>query len=115
MIDQYVYIKDDEYHWVPALLIHQTAEEATVAVGIHENESQITGDYGDSVQDTTKRTVKLADYPNRALPLQNTATRNKEANTVHDMIELSFLHEASILYNLKSRHAQAMPYTRTET
>lgn len=113
MIDQYVYIKDDEYHWVPALLIHQTAEEATVAVGIHENESQITGDYGDSVQDTTKRTVKLADYPNRALPLQNTATRNKEANTVHDMIELSFLHEASILYNLKSRHAQAMPYTRT--
>ena len=32
---------------------------------------------------------------------------------VPDMVDLPFLHEAAILYNLKARHVAATPYTRT--
>jgi myosin-5 len=113
MIDQFVYIRDDEYHWIPALLHDQTAEKATVSVGVYRQESELTGD-GDAMDASrrvVKRTVKLADYPNKALPLQNVV--DGKLKCVEDMIELSFLHEAAILYTLKSRHVKSLPYTRT--
>jgi myosin-5 len=110
MTDQYVYVRDKKYQWVPALLIDQTKTEATVSVAQYNNETEITGD-NDHCNNTTKLTVKLKDYPNKALPLQNLV--NGQVKQVADMIDLSFLHEAAILYNIKTRHIKSMPYTRT--
>ena len=69
-----------------------------------------------------ERTVHLKDYPNKELPLQNIAHHNSKRRTasrthhpimmVSDMADLPFLHEAAILYNLKERHANKLPYTR---
>lgn len=110
MADQYVYVRDEEYSWVPALVIEQTKDTATVAVANYKNEAEITGENNHGAR-KSKVTVKLKDYPNRSLPLQNVVEgRVKE---VADMIDLSFLHEAAILYNLKARHVKSHPYTRT--
>lgn len=113
MIDHYVYIRDDKYHWIPALLVDHTTEEAKVSVGIYLQESELTGGGGamDQSRKTETRTVRLADYANNSLPLQNVL--DGRVKGVDDMIELSFLHEAAILYNLKSRHVESLPYTRT--
>mmetsp|Transcript_17422 Transcript_17422/g.26931 ORF Transcript_17422/g.26931 Transcript_17422/m.26931 type:complete len:1192 (+) Transcript_17422:264-3839(+) len=110
MADQFVYIRDDEFHWVPGLLVETTNDSATVAVARYNNESEISGG-NDSKRRSHNVTVKLKDYPNKALPLQN--VHDGKVNQVPDMIELSFLHEAAILYNLKDRHVKGHPYTRT--
>jgi myosin-5 len=131
MADQYVYVRHDEHKWVPALLVEQNNDntEATVSVSDFENEESITGN-NDSNNDplnsnndngngntkakakSTLIKVQLKDYPNNSLPLQN-VTEGGQMKAVADMIELGFLHEAAILYNLKHRHTRDLPYTRT--
>lgn len=117
MSDQYVYVLDKDYAWIPALLVDQTKDQATVSVMEYSNEHEITG--SNNVNDDGGRrkkktvTVNLKDYPNGTLPLQNVSA-DGAVHAVPDMIELSFLHEAAILYNLKTRHVhQSLPYTRT--
>ncbi|KAG7372107.1 myosin C [Nitzschia inconspicua] len=110
----YVYILDKEFCWVPALLVEQSKEKATVVVTDYKSEIEITGSNDPPPGRSTKTvTVKLKDYPNSVLPLQNVVANNHNVKPVADMIDLSFLHEAAILYNLKARHIQSMPYTRT--
>jgi len=58
-----------------------------------------------------ERTVRLVDYPNNALPLQNVDRKGRLVGK-SDMADLANLHEAAILYNLKDRHARGVPYTR---
>ena len=76
------------------------------------------------------RNVKLSDYLHCELPLQNvergmsrrTSIFTSNNNSLQlapptlrnsgDMSDLPFLHEASVLYNLKLRHASYLPYTR---
>jgi myosin heavy subunit len=119
MSDQYVYILDKDYAWIPALLVDQTKETSTVSILEYRNESEITG--SNNVNDDNGRqqkkktvTVQLKDYPNGALPLQNVSPEGSSIHAVQDMIELAFLHEAAILYNLKHRHVvESLPYTRT--
>lgn len=55
--------------------------------------------------------IDLKSYENGAPPLQDV---DEGSNIVvrDDMIDLSYLHEASILYNLATRHQNGMPYTR---
>jgi hypothetical protein len=55
--------------------------------------------------------VKLTDYPNNELPLQNIFTAN-DTHGKNDMADLTHLHEPAILYNLKARHKEGNPYTR---
>ena len=124
MTDQHVYIKHKDFAWIPAQLIDHdvTKKKATVTHLEYESESQILVDGGKRPTRSVTVTVNLKDYPNESLPLQNIAvdgsggSRSNNGTTikvVKDMIELSFLHEAAILYNLKSRHVQSLPYTRT--
>ena len=95
-----VYVYDLEEAWIEARLISQSGVNAKVeVVDEHSNEKQICD-------------VSLKDYPDQVLPLQNVDENGKVIN-VEDMVDLPYLHEAGILFNLKRRHAQGLPYTRT--
>lgn len=97
-----VYIKDDNYGWIPAKVrSYNDNEEAVV--------SAVVPDEGD--EKVEERTVKLADYDSKTLPLQNVDEDGKLIEK-EDMRDLASLHEAAILYNLKARHEQLKPYTR---
>jgi len=91
-----VYITTEETSWIPAKLISSTDTEATVTI---------------SASGETK-VVKLKDYSSKTLPLQNIDEDGK-LKEVEDMVDLPYLHEAAILYNLKQRHKNGIPYTRT--
>eukprot|EP00934_Nitzschia_sp_Nitz4_P005747 Nitzschia sp. Nitz4//scaffold16_size188269//162762//166590//NITZ4_001815-RA/size188269-processed-gene-0.28-mRNA-1//1//CDS//3329538589//5737//frame0 len=110
MADQYVYVQDKDYAWLPALLVEQTKDKARVSVATYDRELDIQGGY-DSGRRTETRTVDLKDYPNKALPLQNVIDGRVKQRP--DMTELRFLHEAAILFNLKERLSMGEPYTRT--
>ncbi|GAX22532.1 hypothetical protein FisN_14Hh155 [Fistulifera solaris] len=108
----HVYVKSDEYAWVPARLLESDGEKATVSIPHYRDEQAIQSDGGRGSKTSSKVVVELKDYPTRALYLQNV---DEEGNLreVEDMVDLPFLHEAAILYNLKFRHKQGKPYTRT--
>jgi len=93
-----VYINDEELGWIPGRLTSSTSTFAKVEVN----------------KNNTLETVQvcLVDYPSSSLPLQNVNVNGK-LQEVADMVDLPFLHEAGILYNLKSRHERSQPYTRT--
>jgi len=59
-------------------------------------------------------TVNLSDYPKQTLPLME-VDLNGTPITHMDMTNIPYLHEASILYNLKERYEgrDGVPYTRT--
>ena len=175
-IASYVYIKDEAYSWLPAkvLSIDRAANTARVqimkptqwsnntvfssptkrvAVGakrLGARSSLESSLMFSSVSSTYKdvREVKLSDYPNQELPLQNreitrfTNTADESDSGEEEpcpsstkgsvlplmtvkanMADLPFLHEASVLYNVKElycrpidkkipAHEQCVPYTR---
>ena len=112
-----VYVKSDAYGWVPAKLISRNDHDgtATVSVRNYTDESKINSD-GDRpskyAKGKSELVVKLADYDGSVLPLQN-VDEDGVLREVSDMVDLPFLHEAAILYNLKARHVASTPYTRT--
>jgi hypothetical protein len=84
------------------------------------------GDFVGEIPKGFQRTLKLSDYRNSELPLQNLERYLKRSSLSHrssnadsyplmnarDMADLPHLHEAGILYNLKLRHSHSQPYTR---
>ncbi|GAX27011.1 hypothetical protein FisN_9Lh324 [Fistulifera solaris] len=107
-----VYIKHPEYAWVPGVLEKQEGDKATVKVFEYKDQQSIVSDGGRSAKGTTSVVVNLKEYPHKVLPLQN-VDGNGNLCLYSDMISLSYLHEAGILYNLKERHKDGQPYTRT--
>ena len=118
----YVYILDPKHSWIPAKVKDRNATSSNLlqlSVPQYRNEQAIRCDGGRSASqgykvemidlDDAKNKIK---YPNRHLPLQNVNSEG-ELQVVEDMVDLPFLHEAAILYNLKARHVQSLPYTRT--
>ena len=110
-----VYVRDIHYSWLPATIETPTDDKGRVRIMIRlpSNWDNVTvfpksvnaaGDGHSSMK--MDRLIYLSDYPNNELPLQN----NIEGKA--DMADLSYLHEAAILYNLKSRHVSSLPYTR---
>lgn len=85
-----VFLRDDNEAWVPAVLVEKTKVEARCRL-------EESGD---------ERTVKLKDYRGFELPRQNS-----EATT--DLVDVEYLHEPGILYNLLQRNAEGKPYTRS--
>lgn len=100
-----VYVTHDEYGWVPGRILSSTDKHAVVLAKL-----PLDKDGEEHVEQ--ELTVQLKNYDNNALPLQNVDTQGNLIE-VKDMVDLSFLHEAAILYNLKHRHQQSIPYTRT--
>jgi hypothetical protein len=89
-----VYIRSDEFAWIPARLVEQDKDTAKVAVPQYDTEEQILSDGGKGATGFKSAVVKLKDYPGRALPMQNTGADGclKE---VDDMCDLPYLHEVS--------------------
>jgi hypothetical protein len=89
-----VYVRSDEFAWIPARLVDQDKDTAKVAIPQYEAEEFILSDGGEGASSFKSATVKLKDYPNRTLPLQNTGKTGK-LKEVDDMCDLPYLHEVS--------------------
>ena len=92
MGDNNVYIRSEEFAWIPARLVEQNATEAKVAIPQYEAEEFIASDGGKGASGFKSAMVKLKDYQNKSLPLQNVGPDGclKE---VDDMVDLPYLHE----------------------
>jgi len=106
-----VYIRSDEYAWIPARLVDQDETTAKVAIPQYASEEFIMSDGGKGAIGFKSAIVKLSDYVSNVLPLQNVGSSGT-LREVDDMVDLAYLHEAAILYNLKARHVSAKPYSR---
>jgi len=97
--------------WVPASQTANDGKTATVEVPQYPDEASIACDAGVGRKTKTVK-VKLADYAGGGLPMQNV---DGAGNLIEfaDMVDMKYLHEPGILMNLKKRHVNMMPYTRT--
>eukprot|EP00548_Thalassiothrix_antarctica_P007038 CAMPEP_0194150720 /NCGR_PEP_ID=MMETSP0152-20130528/44846_1 /TAXON_ID=1049557 /ORGANISM="Thalassiothrix antarctica, Strain L6-D1" /LENGTH=1297 /DNA_ID=CAMNT_0038853921 /DNA_START=395 /DNA_END=4289 /DNA_ORIENTATION=+ len=116
----YVYIQSKEYAWIPARLDRLLSDdknckaEVTYVTKWNQEDDIKSGSSAISSFNSRNRTeiIPLKDYMNQTLPLQN-VDESGELKEVEDMVDLAFLHEPAILYNLKARHKAGKPYTRT--
>lgn len=113
-----VYIKDEEHGWIPATVAsyNEKGDQATVSIDSIYSTASNTTDTEPTTPTTatataTKRVIHLNQYEDNTLPLQNVNV-NGEPIIISDMCDLPSLHEAAILYNLKSRHEDLKPYTK---
>ncbi|KDO23243.1 hypothetical protein SPRG_20988 [Saprolegnia parasitica CBS 223.65] len=109
-----VYVPDETHVWLPADVVAHDPIAQTVRAKVRGLDGAV------SVREIDlrdKKTLALMAAKNAgassALPMQN------EAVGVDDMITLSYLHEAAILYNVKARFLAEHPYDsgagKTET
>jgi hypothetical protein len=89
-----VYIRCEEYAWIPARLVEQDSTSAKVAIPQYENEESIASDGGKGAVGFKSAIVKLKDYQNHSLPLQNVGN-DGSLKEVDDMVDLPYLHEVS--------------------
>ena len=91
-IKKQVYIRDEETVWIAAEIVEK-----------HKNQTVTVRTSADVTQ-----TVSLRDYRGLELP--------KYCPKVEpDLTDLTFLHEAAILHNLRARNTAGHPYTRSST
>ena len=89
-----VYIRSEEYAWIPARLVEQDKTTAKVAVPQYESEEYIMSDGGKGAVGFKSAIVKLKDYMGNVLPLQNVGSGGS-LKEVDDMVDLPYLHEVS--------------------
>lgn len=106
----FVYIKDPDFGWRPAIQEETKGDKAHVFVPEFKDEQSMMGCAG--AKKGEEGTVNLKDYHAHVLPLQN-CDNGGNLMEFADMVKLPYLHEAGILYNLKKRHMMGKPYTRT--
>jgi myosin heavy subunit len=107
---QLVYVRDAHYKWLPARVLSTDGKIAKVVLSIPKdwNQTTVTTKELNLVEE---RTVNLSEYPNGELPLQNVDYKG-ELLAKWDMADLRYLHDAAILFNIKKKHSQGIPYTR---
>lgn len=91
MSDSCVYIRDKAEAWLPANIVSQDGDKCLVKV------FSVSGD-----EEANTREVSLADYSNKALPLQNVDVSG-HLMEMADMVDLPSLHEVgfvSVLFHL---------------
>jgi myosin heavy subunit len=149
----FVYVHDEAYSWLPAKIISSDKENGTANVQVMkpadwtestifsspQTPARFGGNKGpggskkvvkrssfDTADHEDVKEIKFSDYPNGELPLQNISKVTKGDVVISvkpDMADLPFLHEASVLYNVKDLYCrpihksmppeqQCVPYTR---
>jgi myosin-5 len=108
----FVFIRDPELAWIPAIKLSDDGKKAKCKVPLWEAEQDIKCDGGASATRWEEYEVPLKDYNRGVLPMAN-VDGSGNLRPFDDMVELPFLHEAAILFNLKWRHQSGKPYTRT--
>jgi len=100
-----VFLPDEELVWVTAEIIKET-KPGSYEVEINDP------DYQSTPQAPAHRVITMRSLcrPLDELPLQN---ENLTESGVNDMCMLNYLHEASILDNLRRRFSSFSPYTYT--
>jgi len=114
-----VFVADDDEAWLPAVLESKEATQAKVMILADPEALRVPGNVGVNsriVENArgSSRTVKIdekQDGNQGGLPLRDDAVFVGEG--VLDMTNLNYLHEAAILYNLRTRFFAARPYTYT--
>jgi myosin heavy subunit len=102
----HVYVRDTHYEWLPAVVeeVHEENDQVLVRIDLPKDWKTTTLLHPNDAY--KKRWISLQDYNDHVLPLQNSIQ-------CRDMAELTHLHEAEILYQVKQRHCVAdKPYTR---
>lgn len=93
-----VYIRSEEYAWIPARLVEQDKTSAKVAIPQYANEESIMSDGGKAAIGFKSAIVKLADYQNHSLPLQNVG-KDGALKELDDMVDLPYLHEVRVSFS----------------
>jgi hypothetical protein len=108
MTDSFCYIRSSEYAWIPATLLEQDGDVATVSVPVFEteqNDTHTSTRTSTSTSTSTSRNfpesvardivkVNLNDYPGKTLPFQNVDENGSQIH-VADLTDLMFLNEVS--------------------
>lgn len=110
--ESFVFIRHPELAWVPAVKLGGDDKKAKVKVPQYPSEQAHICDGGASAKGWQEKEVPLKDYNRGVLPMQNVSPSGM-LKSYPDMVNLPFLHEAGLLYNLKDRHGNGLPYTRT--
>jgi len=108
----FVFIRDPEYAWIPAIKEGSNDAVAQVRVPQYSSEQATICDGGATAKGWEEEEVPLKEYNRGVLPMQN-VNETGFLKAYPDMVNLPFLHEAALLYNLKERHRLGKPYTRT--
>lgn len=94
-----VYVKDKEHGWLPASVISYEDNNTKVKVSVCLHSDEIDNQDESSlatIPQKEERTVKLKDYNEAMLPLQN-IDEGGNLIVVPDMCDLPSLHEVSTL------------------
>jgi myosin-5 len=101
-----VFIPDKDHVWLSAEVLSEEDEFGVIQVRINDSLFEDNNE-----EDFTRiRSINLRKNNLTSLPLQNI---DFEDTGVDDMVSLPYLHEASILDNLRRRFLQSIPYTYT--
>ena len=88
----YVFIRDPEYAWIPAIKESSTDKAAQVRVPQYPSEQLTICDGGASAKGWEDEEVPLKEYNRGVLPMQN-VDQNGFLKMYPDMVNLPFLHE----------------------
>lgn len=88
----YVFIRDPEYAWIPAIKEESNDKIAHVRIPQYPDEQSTICDGGASARGWEEDEVPLKEYNRGVLPMQNVDPRGN-LKAYPDMVNLPFLHE----------------------
>jgi hypothetical protein len=86
------YIMDKDLAWIPACLLDQKGDVATVKIPTYPDEGSILNDGGKGATSWREEKIKLKGYAGGGLPIANVDGEGMLIEK-EDMVDLPFLHE----------------------